>query len=465
MDLTNFRHDIRSASLRSETLGNRASKVGRTDPFLEQALAELSTALAELDVAADEIGTQADQVAEVRWKLERERRRYEELFEFAPAGLLVTDRHGNVLDANRAALELFGFERAHLRGKAVPVLAAEEQRAAIRLMLAALGDGRSRFVRDHDVRMLRRGGEAFDAAITIAPIETADREVVGLRWSVRDVTTRRAMETELRHAKENLEREVERRTAQLAAANDRLRRELAEKEALEARIRAANDRLAGRNSELESFAYHAAHDLKAPLRNVIAYLDLRLRRGATSDQLISQAACEAKAMVSMIDSFLDYCRLGADGIEISEVDLGGLVHCVVDRFRGEIAAAGAEIRIGDLPRTSGSALLLEHLFQNLVSNALKFRGPEPPRIEIGADEGAVFVRDNGIGIPADHREEVFGPFRRLHHPEEFPGNGLDLALAKRVVDLHGGRIWIESTPGEGTTFRVQLPDRIVAAQH
>jgi signal transduction histidine kinase len=232
----------------------------------------------------------------------------------------------------------------------------------------------------------------------------------------------------------------------------------------EAEQRAAD--LARSNSELERFAYVASHDLQEPLRMVASYTSLLARRyegqlDERADRYIHYAVDGAHRMQALINALLDYSRLGRQDSPRTAVSCDEAVASALrglERTRREV---GGVITSDPLPTVMGHRLQLEQLFQNLVSNALKFRSDKPPRIHVSAaadGEGWRFaVRDNGIGMETRHFEQVFVIFQRLHSRADYPGTGIGLAICRRIVEQHGGRMWVESEPGGGSTFFFTLP--------
>jgi light-regulated signal transduction histidine kinase (bacteriophytochrome) len=215
------------------------------------------------------------------------------------------------------------------------------------------------------------------------------------------------------------------------------------------------------NTELEEFAYVASHDLQEPLRAVGGCVQVLQRRYGDkldnrADELIAHAVEGASRMQNLINDLLAYSRVGTRGKPFESVDCNRVVADVLRSLQVGIRESDAEVHVEELPTVEADAGQLTQLFQNLIANAIKFRGQEVPRIEIDArrsDDGWLFaVRDNGIGIESQYFERVFVMFQRLHTRTEYSGTGIGLAICKKIVERHGGRIWIESAPNRGTTF-------------
>ncbi|SDQ50465.1 sensor histidine kinase [Natronobacterium texcoconense] len=220
------------------------------------------------------------------------------------------------------------------------------------------------------------------------------------------------------------------------------------------------------NERLEQFASAASHDLQEPLRMVSSYLQLIDQEygddfDEDGEEFLEYAIDGAERMKAMIDALLEYSRVETQGDQFEAVDL----ECVLDDVRKNleirIEETDTELEVGDLPRVEGDPNQLRQLFQNLVSNAVEYSGDEPARIAVSAErdgtEWVISVEDEGIGIDPDQQERIFEVFRRLHSHEERPGTGIGLALCDRIAERHGGEIWVDSDPGEGSTFSVSLP--------
>ncbi|WP_029288781.1 ATP-binding protein [Cellulomonas sp. HZM] len=226
------------------------------------------------------------------------------------------------------------------------------------------------------------------------------------------------------------------------------------------------------NRDLEQFAYVASHDLQEPLRKVASFTQLLQKRyggqlDERADQYIGFAVDGAKRMQRLINDLLGFSRVGRVGGEVTDVDLADALAAAVDNLDTAVTDTGAVVTHGDLPVLRGERALLVQLFQNLVGNAVKFRDPgREPHVHVsavrvhesGRDAWQIECRDNGIGIDAQYAERVFVIFQRLHPKDVYEGTGIGLALCKKIVEFHGGRIWIEPVDGEGTSIRWTLPD-------
>lgn len=226
------------------------------------------------------------------------------------------------------------------------------------------------------------------------------------------------------------------------------------------------ERLERTNADLQEFAYVASHDLSEPLRMVTSYLDLIERRydeqlDDAGREFIHFAVDGAQRMRALIDDLLVYSRVGAAEVSREDVDLDAVLATVRHDLAAALEDAGAELRSTALGTVKGDPIQLGQLLQNLVANAVKFRGARPPVVVVSGerdgDEYRLRVSDNGIGIDPRHLSRIFQVFTRLHARDEYPGTGIGLSICRRIAERHGGSIAVESEPGEGTMFTVTLP--------
>ncbi|MFB4270190.1 ATP-binding protein [Nonomuraea sp. GTA35] len=221
------------------------------------------------------------------------------------------------------------------------------------------------------------------------------------------------------------------------------------------------------NGELEQFAYVASHDLQEPLRKVASFTQmLEQRYGPQLDerarQYIHYAVDGAKRMQLLINDLLDFSRVGRVTGEKKEIDSGAALDRALDNLSATLDDAGATVTRDELPRLNGNELQLTQLFQNLIENAVKFRSEEPPRVHIGARrDGEMWefsCSDNGIGVEAKYADRIFLIFQRLHPRDVYPGTGIGLALCRKIVEYHGGQLWLDgNSDGHGATFRWTMP--------
>jgi len=366
--------------------------------------------------------------------------------EVAPTAILIADHQGRIVLVNRETERQFGYARDELLGESIEVLVPERfrrehavQRADFHASPTArpMGTGRDLWGR-------RRDGSEFPAEIGLTPLETDDGTFVVI--AIVDITVRKELEATQRKLNDELEQCVEERTDALARANEALM---------------------GSNVELQQFAYIASHDLQTPLRGISGFAqllqsDYRGRLDETADAYIERIVTEAKRMKALIDDLLTYSRVESRARPFAATNLEQVFAEAVALLEPSIVESQGEVTRGDLPVVAGDASQLLHLLQNLIENALKYHGTQPPRVHVRAErsgrEWTVVVRDNGIGIDPQHHERIFEVFRRLHTQEQYPGTGIGLAVCRRIVTRHGGRIWIESAVGQGTEFFFTLKD-------
>ena len=243
-------------------------------------------------------------------------------------------------------------------------------------------------------------------------------------------------------------------------------RDVTERKRAEERLNETLEDLARSNAELEQFAYSASHDLQEPLRMVSSYVQLLERRykdklDPDADDFIGFAVDGVHRMQNLISDLLEYSRVGMRGKPLRPTDAGAALDHTLSNLEVAIEESGAEITRGDLPTVIADETQLIQLFQNLIVNAINFRGDDNPRIHISAErkpgEYLFSVRDNGIGVDPGQSEHIFQIFQRLHTKSEHSGTGIGLAVCKRIVERHGGLIWVESEPGSGSTFFFTLP--------
>jgi PAS domain S-box-containing protein len=328
---------------------------------------------------------------------------------------------GLVLSWNRGAERLYGYSAAEIVGQPVALLTPAE-RAGEDARLIGQVARTGEVVRIETVRVSKDGSRS-DVALTLSPIFGRDGQVTEISTVARNITAR------LRG-----ERALQARTRELEASN----------------------------RELEQFAYVASHDLQEPLRKVSSFCQLLAehlqgRLDEEGEEYIGFAVDGAKRMQQLINGLLTLSRVGRTEEASSPVDC----NLVIDRVRLDLALAieeaGAEVLVsGRLPVVRAQLAEQVQLFSNLVANAIKFHGDEPPRIEISAvrDNGdwRFAVADNGIGIGPEYADRIFGVFQRLHARSRYPGTGIGLSVCKKIVESSGGRIWLESRPGAGSTF-------------
>jgi light-regulated signal transduction histidine kinase (bacteriophytochrome) len=290
------------------------------------------------------------------------------------------------------------------------------------------------------------------------------RPIVRLAGEVKTVT-----DQDIRHkvAGDGGPRELVELTADIEAMRQRIVDEVSELYRAHELLDKRTHELERSNADLEQFAYIASHDLQEPLRKVASFCQLLQRRyqgrlDERGEQYIAFAVDGAKRMQVLINDLLAFSRVGRKAGELEVVDAADLLGAAMSNLESAIEYAGATISRGALPKVHGEASLLTAVFQNLISNALKFRGEKPPVVRVEAvrdgDNWLFSVTDNGIGIDAEYAERVFVIFQRLHTRSAYPGTGIGLAMCRKIIEYHDGRIWLDtSAPPGHTRFRFTLP--------
>jgi light-regulated signal transduction histidine kinase (bacteriophytochrome) len=272
----------------------------------------------------------------------------------------------------------------------------------------------------------RRDGTEFPVEISLSPLTTDEGVLVTA--SIRDITERRRAEADLRRTAAELTRS---------------------------------------NTELAQFAYVASHDLQEPLRAVAGCVQLLQQRyegdlDARAHELIAHAVAGATRMQTLIHDLLAYSRVSTHAKPLQPADCAMILKDVLANLEVNVRESEATVTSAALPTVMADPTQLRQLFQNLIGNALKFRGEQSPKIHVSAErhdgEWELSVCDNGIGIDRQYFERIFQVFQRLHTQREYAGSGIGLAICKKIVERHGGRIWVASQPGKGSTFFFTIPD-------
>jgi PAS domain S-box-containing protein len=359
------------------------------------------------------------------------RKRAEERFRIAveasPNAVIMVNGHGQMVLVNRQTELMFGYGRAELLGQPVEVLVPSrfrEGHPAYRRHFFAdpkarpMGAGR-------DLFGLRKDGTEFPVEIGLNPIMTDEGLMV--LSAVVDITSRKKAEHVLaRQAQE----------------------------------------LARSNAELQQFAYVASHDLREPLRAVAGCLQILGERAQAKldsgdHELMNHAVEGAYRMQQLIDDLLAYSRVGTQAGTLRPVNMNQVMKAVLANLASLIAESKAVVEHPPLPEIHADHTQMIQLLQNLVGNAVKYRSDRPPRVQVSAhrqnDDWVFRVSDNGIGIEPQYFERIFGVFQRLHTRTRYPGTGIGLAICKKIVEHHGGRIWVESTLGQGSSFLFSIP--------
>ncbi|MGA8025532.1 MAG: ATP-binding protein [Bryobacteraceae bacterium] len=372
----------------------------------------------------------------------------EELYESAPCGYLSTTPDGLIVRVNETFACWLGYTRNELIGRMhfLDLLTAGGKifyETHFALLLRMHGQ-----VREISVDFRRKDGSLLPSLISAAQKRDAAGVPIVNRISVFDTSERRNYERELL---------VERRRAEQTSE------ELAQ---INAELARSNTALLKANQELGGFVYAASHDLQEPLRTVTAYAQLLARRfkgELDGDALLflSNIVEGALRMQNLIADLLSFSHIDGSNLVFHFTEMSKPLEEAISNLRSSIEESGAIVTSDALPSASADSSRITQVFQNLLGNAIKYRKPtEPPRIHISCatneHEHVLSVRDNGVGFDNKYAEQIFGMFKRLHG-REIPGTGIGLAICRKIVESHGGKIWTESTPGAGSTFSFTIP--------
>ncbi len=336
-------------------------------------------------------------------------------------------KNGTITSWNPAAEELYGYTAEEAIGRHISFIVPPELRTSelenIMVRLRSFEE-----TQRVETERLTKKGERIEVEVRISPIRNSRGELLGASSIAHDIGERKRTEREL------------------------------------ARWR---DELAKSNAELERFAYVASHDLQEPLRMVASYVQLLAQRykgklDSDADEFIAYAADGANRMKTMIADLLKYSRAGRSD-DFTTIKSGVALDHALANLQFAIRETGATVTRGEMPVVRGIESQIAELFQNLIGNALKFHGDQPPLIHVSARRSGCAwefsVGDNGIGIAPEYQEKIFEIFRRLHGRGKYPGTGIGLTVCRKIVVHHGGEISVESEEGKGATFRFTLPDR------
>ncbi|WP_372897975.1 ATP-binding protein [Stieleria sp.] len=371
----------------------------------------------------------AEQLEQTNAMLRREQFLINSLLSTIPDAVFFKDRQGRILRANQAMARDAGFEHPdELIGKTDQQIWSGELHTETAIDEQKIMETGEPIVNKEEMPV-RDGGPPRWVLVTKMPLYDEDGQITGLFGVARDITKIKLQE---------LQRE--RQAEALARAKEALERS---------------------NADLQQFAYVASHDLQEPLRAVAGHC--QLLEMALADQadervqkFLGHAVDGAKRMQQLINNLLDYSRVQSRGREMVAVDMHGVVDDALKNLAVAIEEHDAVIDVDELPSIKGDRDQLIQLFQNLIGNAIKFCGEDAPHIKIAAERESDLwrfsVRDNGIGLESEYQDRIFVIFQRLHGRTRYPGTGLGLAIAKRIVERHSGRIWVESEPGSGSTF-------------
>ncbi len=372
------------------------------------------------------------------YKLKENEEKLIALFEAATEGIIISNSQGGIVLINKMGEKLFGYKREEIIGKKIDLLLPEtirEKHSKHRIKYyrnpspRPMGQGMDLFA-------IKKNGEEFPVEISLNYFET-DEGLFVISY-IADITVRKSMESDLKIANQNLKKSMV--------------------------------ELKRSNAELEQFAYVASHDLQEPLRMVASYTELLEKRYKNkldddANDFIHYAVDGAHRMQNLINDLLQFSRVGTRARPFTQTDCNLVVEIALTNLKELINETKTEIHFEKMPTIMADESQLIQLFQNMVHNAIKFRNNKDPKIDITAQKKVDYwlfgVKDNGIGIDPAYIDRIFMIFQRLHARSEYPGSGIGLAICKKIVERHNGKIWFESNENNsGTSFYFTIEDQL-----
>ena len=407
-------------------------------PIVPEVLRSKVAVFVELSRNAALLREQAEALHQQASVLRKAEQKFRSLLEAAPDAMVMSHENGNVVLVNSRLETLFGYPRQEILARDIRALVPdwdyEIQMAPDEDLSKAVSQAQSS---GRELTAVRRDGSSFPVEISFSPLQT--EEGVLITSAIRDITDRKQAEEQIRQLNAQLEQRVLERTEELLRSNE----------------------------ELAQFAYVASHDLQEPLRIVSIYTQLLAKRhkgklSGDADQYIEYIVESARRMEFLIHDLLDFSRVDSRGNDyFTPTDCVAVLEDALANLAARVEESGAVIERDALPCVLGDPIQLARLFQNLISNAIKYRSEEAPRIHISAEPRGghwlFTVRDNGIGVEPEYAEKIFGIFKRLHPRDPHGGNGMGLAICRKIVTRHGGSIWVDSELGKGAAFCFTLP--------
>ena len=393
----------------------------------------------EIGILANNFNGMAEALQLSIGKIQQEQQKFESLLDAAPDAIVIVNAAGKIKLINRQCEHVFGHTKEQLFNKEIRVLLPEQLpgNEALNKHLFSNTPLPQNGV-TLEATGFRQDGAGFPAEISLSPLETTEGRLITA--AIRDISEKKKLEKEILEANITLEKKVKQRTAELES----------------------------KNKELEQFAYVASHDLQEPLRTISGFVELlnkqyKTKLDETADTYINYTIQASDRMKTLIKDLLDYSRLGREK-QFTRVDCNNILAEVLADLDKIIKDTNAGISTSHLPVLNNAfPTEIKLLFQNLVTNSIKFRQPGVrPEIAIDAcrENGhwRFSFRDNGIGIEKQYQERIFIIFQRLHNRTQYDGSGIGLAHCKKIVELHGGQIWVSSVPAKGSTFFFTILD-------
>lgn len=335
------------------------------------------------------------------------------------------DMDGVIQSWNPGAEKLYGHKQKEAISENISIVVPNEKVTEMKFLLDKISKGE--VIDSFETKRIKKDKSIIDVSLTISPIREESGFITGASAISRDITFKKKVEEELRKYAEEL---------------------------------------ALSNEELYVFSYAASHDLQEPLRSIQNFIETlnkkyKKKLGPEMEEQIRSADDGVTRMHRLITDFLMYSRVGTERAAQEEVDLNTTLNDALANLEVAVKESKAQIKQFTLPKIWGNSIQMTQVFQNLIANAIKYQGENTPIIEVAAEKKngmwQFAVRDNGIGIEQWFSERIFIVFQKLHDPKKYPGSGIGLALCKRVIEKHGGKIWFESEVGKGTTFFFTLP--------
>lgn len=366
--------------------------------------------------------------------------RYIKLYEFSPdMHVSVDPETANVLACNQTLADRLRSTKDEIIGGSIFNLYPPEYQTEARKVFDRFQASGS--IKDAELALMTRKGERIPVMLNVEAIRDEHGKILYSNSIWRDITIRKQWQEKLKTANQELEEKVRLRTQELSR----------------------------RNKELEQFAYVASHDLREPIRSLNGFAKLLERKledflDEDSQSYLDYIKQASSRMSTLVTGLLDHATIGKNK-EIETVDLDLMMKAVEDDLNLQIDNSKAELSFSNMPVLQGYRTELRLLFQNLISNGIKFKAENrTPIVRVSAmkeDQGWLFtVSDNGIGISGEYLDKIFAIFQRLHPKDEYQGTGIGLAHCKKIVELHQGEIWVESTEGEGSSFHFTIPDHL-----
>ncbi|MGZ7134461.1 MAG: PAS domain S-box protein [Methanobacterium sp.] len=385
------------------------------------------------------------------------------IFDNAASGIAVGNLEGHVLNSNSAFESILGYSKDELRDMSFSDFTHPDDVMIEWPLIEDVLAGKT----DHyeiEKRYIRKNNTVIWVKLIGSFIAGPDKEILNGIAIIEDITERKKLEKELKESHDNLEQRVEERTVEIEEAYNLIKEN-------ELKLKDAIKELERSNRDLQSFAYITSHDLQEPLRSIASYAQLIKMRyegqlDSDADDFIKYMVSGATRLQIMIKGLLEYSRLDTQGEEFKDFNSEEALNQALAHLKSSIDKCHAEVISDSLPVIHGDESQISRVLQNLISNAIKFKKPQfPPKIHISAkkdtmkNEYVFGVSDNGIGMEEQYSDRIFEVFKRLHPIGEYEGTGIGLAIVKRIIERHGGRIWVESELGEGSTFYFTIPVR------